>query len=204
MRFSLPTIFLLVCLALCGTGCDGDVPPVPKPRSYPRIMYPDRDYRPVSSEYCDFTFNAPVSAQMVREELFFDEAPPDSCWFDLKLDPALNGKIHFSYYPVTSYAQWEELRDQAFELVGVHNSRASDIEEIVIHREENDVHGIAFDIAGPAASPFQFFLTDSTNHFLRGALYFDTTIQPDSLAPVIDYVKEDIFTIMESFRWEAR
>ncbi|MEO0733760.1 MAG: hypothetical protein AAFZ52_13065, partial [Bacteroidota bacterium] len=89
-----------------------------------------------------------------------------------------------------------------FELVGVHNDRASDIEEIVIHREEARVHGIAFDIAGPAASPFQFFLTDSTNHFLRGALYFDTEVRPDSLAPVIAYAKEDIFRLVETFQWE--
>jgi gliding motility-associated lipoprotein GldD len=204
MRYSLPTCLMLLCLVLGLVGCGTEPPPVPKPRSYPRVMYPERAYQPLSSDYCDFTFSAPKSAKMVREDFFFDEAPPDSCWFDLKLDPALNGKIHFSYYPVTSFAQWEELRDQAFELVGVHNSRASDIEEIVIHRDDNDVHGIAFDIAGPAASPFQFFLTDSTNHFLRAALYFDTTIQPDSLAPVIEYVKEDIFTIVESFQWEAK
>lgn len=204
MRYSPLAFLLLACLTFGSFGCDNDAPPVPKPRSYPRVMYPERAYQPMSSDYCDFTFAAPVSAQMVREDFFFDEAPPDSCWFDLKLDPALNGQIHFSYYPVNSYEQWEQLRDQAFELVGVHNKRASDIEEIVIHRDDDDVHGIAFDIAGPAASPFQFFLTDTTNHFLRGALYFDTTIQPDSLAPIIDYVKEDIFTMVESFRWEAR
>lgn len=194
-------LLLLCCLPFFLARCTEDIPPVPLPRSYPRVAYPERAYLPLGAEYCDFTFERPASSRVVRETTFFDEAPADPCWFDLQLAPALNGSIHFSYYPVRSYTQWEELRDEAFELVGVHNQRASDIREIVIHRDTADVHGIAFDIAGPAASPFQFFLTDTTDHFLRGALYFDTRVDPDSLAPVVSYVKEDIFRIVESLEW---
>ena len=183
-------------------SCGDELPPVPKPRSYPRVEYPARAYERLGADYCNFTFERPASAAVVRETSYFDRAPVDSCWFDLRLAPALNGSIHFSYYPVTSYAQWEELRDEAFELVGVHNQRASNIEEIAIHREEARVHGIAFDIAGPAASPFQFFLTDTSRHFLRGALYFETRPDPDSLAPVVAYVKEDLLRIVETLRWE--
>jgi gliding motility-associated lipoprotein GldD len=194
---------LMVCsLPLLFFACGDGVPPVPKPRAYPRVEFPERAYLPLQADYCSFTFERPASTEVVQETNFFDEAPADPCWFDLRLAPALNGSIHFSYYPVESYEQWEELRDQAFELAGVHNQRASDIQEIVIHREGERVHGIAFDIAGPAASPFQFFLTDTTDHFLRGALYFDTRVDPDSLAPVVDYVKEDIFRIVETLEWE--
>lgn len=192
----------LACLlALLLAGCAGGEPPLPKPRSYPRTDFPERAYDRMAASYCNFTFDKPASATVVREELFFDEAPADSCWFDLRLAPSLNGSIHFSYYPVGSYAEWEELRGQAFRLVGIHNQRASDIEEIVIDRAAAGVHGVAFDIAGPAASPFQFFLTDTTNHFLRGALYFDARVNPDSLAPAIEYAKADIFRIVESFAW---
>ncbi|MBC6996250.1 hypothetical protein QWY85_19540 [Neolewinella lacunae] len=198
MRFSIALCALLFAFFSCGDGAL----PVPKPRSFPRVMYPERAYEAASTSYCNFSFAKPVSAVLERQALFFDRIPPDSCWFDLKLDPALNGSIHFSYYPIGgSNDTWEALRDEAFKLVGVHNDRASDIEEILIHRDEADVHGIAFDIAGPAASPFQFFLTDSTNHFLRGALYFDTEVRPDSLAPIIAYAKEDIFKLIETFRW---
>jgi len=166
------------------------------------VHYPERAYEEVSSEYCSFRFEKPVSATIVKEESFFEEVPPDSCWFDLRFDPALNGSVHFSYYPLASYEDFEALRDEAFKLMNVHNKRASDIEEIGIHRDEAKVHGVAFDIAGSAASPFQFFLTDSTNHFLRGALYFDTEVRPDSLAPIIAYAKEDIFRMVETFEWE--
>ncbi|MEM1357156.1 MAG: hypothetical protein AAGF89_03110 [Bacteroidota bacterium] len=194
-------IALVISLAFGLLSCGDGAIPVPKPRSYPRVLYPERAYERVTTEYCSFSFEKPQSASIHREELFFDEVPPDSCWFDLRFDEALNGSIHFSYYPIDSYETWEGLRDEAFKLVGVHNDRASTIEEITIHRAEEAVHGVAFDIAGPAASPFQFFLTDSTSNFLRGALYFDTEVRPDSLAPIIEYAKEDIFRIVESLRW---
>ena len=193
-------LYLLVAVIML--GCTSDAVPLPKPRSYPRIDFPERAYERVSPTDCAFSFDKPVSATIEREELFFDEVPPDDCWFDLRFDPALNGAVHFSYYPIDSYETFERLRDEAFKLVGVHNERASDIEEIVIHHDEARVHGIAFDIAGPAASPFQFFLTDSTDHFLRGALYFDAVVNPDSLRPVVAYAKEDIFRMVEGFGWE--
>jgi len=196
------TLILSLLTILLFTACGDDVLPVPKPRSYPRVYYPERAYESITTDYCQFSFEKPQSATIVRDDLFFDEAPPDSCWFDLRFDPALNGSVHFSYYPIDNYEKFEALRDEAFDLVGVHNDRASDIEEIVFHRDEADVHGIAFDIAGPAASPFQFFLTDTTNHFLRGALYFDAKVQPDSLRPIIAYAKEDIFRLMETLTWE--
>lgn len=193
-------LFLSLSLSLLFTSCSSD-PPLPKPRSYPRVDFPETAYTALDTDYCSFTFDRPVSSTVRQETAFFDQAPLDPCWFDLRLAPALNGGIHFSYYPLNSYNDFERLRDQAFQLVGVHNQRASDIEEIVIHQSDKNVHGIAFDIAGPAASPFQFFLTDSTSHFLRGALYFDTQVNPDSLAPVTAYVKEDIFRLVESFTW---
>ncbi|CAH1002394.1 hypothetical protein LEM8419_03290 [Neolewinella maritima] len=195
-------MLILVGLLLCLGSCGDAPPPVPKPRSYPRVEYPPRQYTDLGADYCRFTFERPASTTVEQETSYFDEAPADPCWFNLRLAGALNGTLHFSYYPIRSPDQWEELRDEAFELVGVHNQRASSIEEIVIHRDAARVHGVAFDIAGPAASPFQFFLTDSTEHFLRGALYFETQPNPDSLAPVIDYVKEDIFRIVETLAWQ--
>lgn len=191
-------LFLLLTVLF---ACGEDVLPVPKPRSYPRVFYPERAYERASPEYCPFTFDRPTSATLRQEETFFEETPPDECWFDLRLAESLNGSVHFSYYPISSVADFEGYRDQAFKLTGKHMERASQIEEIVISRPENRVYGVAFDVAGPAASPFQFFLTDSTEHFLRGALYFDARVNPDSIAPVAEWAKEDIFRMVESFRW---
>jgi len=52
------------------------------------------------------------------------------------------------------------------------------------------------------ATPYQFFLTDSTHHFFRGALYYDATPNQDSLAPVNAFLLEDIQHILNTFRWK--
>ncbi len=194
-------LLLFICSLLLAACGGGDIP-LPKPRSYPRVDFPVRTYENIKADYCPFSFDQPVSAEMRQEKTFFDDAPPNACWFDLKLAAGLNGSIHFSYYPLETLADFEYHRDKAFQLTGEHMKRASDIEEIVINRKEANVHGVAFDVAGPAASPFQFFLTDSTRHFLRGALYFDATVNPDSLAPIVAYAKEDLYRIVETFKWE--
>jgi gliding motility-associated lipoprotein GldD len=193
--------FLLFASALLFVSCGSNEIPIPKPRSYPRVMYPSQEYVNAKPEYCPFSFDRPASAKINKEETYFEATPPDECWFDVRLAESLNGSIHFSYYPINSYADFEGYRDQAFKLTSKHIERASNIEEIVINRPAANVHGIAFDVSGPAASPFQFYLTDSTNHFLRGALYFDAKVNPDSIAPVVAFAKEDIFRLVESFAW---
>lgn len=197
MRYLLLLVSALL-LASCGSG---EIP-IPKPRSYPRVIYPVQAYERFAADYCPFSFDKPVSATIIKEATYFEDTPPDECWFDIRLAKSLNGSIHFSYYPISQYADFEAYRDQAFKLTGKHIERASNIEEIVIDRPEDKVYGIAFDVGGPAASPFQFYLTDSTNHFLRGALYFDAKVNPDSIAPVVAYAKEDIFRLVESFSWK--
>lgn len=86
-------------------------------------------------------------------------------------------------------------------MVGFHNKRASNIVEYKINKA-SDLGGMAFAINGPAASPYQFFLTDSTQHFVRAALYFNTKTKPDSLRPIVEYVVQDIQQLINDFQWE--
>ncbi|MEO0734581.1 MAG: gliding motility protein GldD, partial [Bacteroidota bacterium] len=84
---------LSLCLGLL-MGCGGGDVPIPKPRSYPRVMYPEQAYESTTTSYCNFRFDRPKTATLVREELFFEEVPPDSCWFDLRFTQELNGSVH--------------------------------------------------------------------------------------------------------------
>jgi gliding motility-associated lipoprotein GldD len=68
--------------------------------------------------------------------------------------------------------------------------------------EKERVYGILYDIKGNSASSLQFYLTDSSRHFFRGALYFNVQPNKDSLAPVIDYFREDIIYLIETFSWK--
>lgn len=195
------TAFLLPLLFGFLTNCAEAELPVPKPRSFPRIVYPERQLTQMSPEYCPFDFSFPAYATTEKKELFFDESPADPCWFDLYI-PSFDARLHFSYYPISGTEDWEDKRDQAFDLAGFHNKRASSITEYRIDRS-TDLGGMIFDIDGPAASPYQFFLTDTTRHFVRAALYFNTQARPDSLRPMVDFVVEDVQGLIETFRWKG-
>jgi gliding motility-associated lipoprotein GldD len=94
-----------------------------------------------------------------------------------------------------------DLVGDAYGFAAKHEMKASAIERIWIESPERDVFGIQYNIEGGAASPVQFFLTDSTQHFFRGALYFDFAPNPDSLAPVLKFIRNDIQKITDEIAW---
>jgi len=190
----------LLLLLLLFSGCEEHTP-VPKPRAYPRVIYPEKAYEPFDASYCHFTFDMPVYAQIEKDTAFFDEKPKDECWFNLAV-PQLNAKIFCSYYPVRNRKDFDELVSDAFAMTNKHNIKASYIDEIPVHRPEDRVYGVVFNVEGPAASSYQFFVTDSTRHFFRGALYFNTQARPDSLAPVIRFMKKDIDRMVGTIKWQ--
>ncbi|MCC7245970.1 MAG: hypothetical protein IT269_09840 [Saprospiraceae bacterium] len=181
-------------------GCDETVA-VPKPRAYPRVIYPTKAYQPFDASYCAFTFDQPVYAKVEQDTTFFEGKPASDCWFNLTV-PQLSAKIYCSYYDIRSRKDLDEYVADAFELTNKHNIKANYIDEIAIHRPADRVHGVVFEVEGAAASSYQFFLTDSTRHFLRGALYFDTQTRPDSLAPVIKFMKADLNRMVETLKWK--
>lgn len=199
-RLLVPSIYL-VMLALLWTSCEETVY-TPRPRGYPKIEYPERTYQQFQEGYCEFTFEYPTYAVVEQDTIFFDEAPAHPCWFNIVL-PAFDGQIHFTYYPIKRAADLDKLKMDAFKLADEHTIKADYIDEQPIAKGD-DVSGFIFDIEGAAASPYQFYLTDSQQHFLRGALYFNTQSRPDSLAPVFAFVKEDIQHLIETFKWKEK
>jgi gliding motility-associated lipoprotein GldD len=194
---------LAICLlsfAIFQTACE-DYTPVPKPRAYPRVIYPEKVYKPFDASYCNFTFEMPAYATIEKDTTFFDEKPKDECWFNLDVKQ-LNAKIYCSYNPVHNRKEFDKLVADAFSMTNKHNVKASYIDEIQVRRPADKVHGVIFNVEGAAASSYQFFLTDSTQNFLRGALYFNTQARPDSLAPVIDFMKKDLERLVGTLRWQ--
>lgn len=191
--------FLLLSAVFIFTNCNEPVE-VPRPRAYPRVIYPQKNYQPFDASYCAFTFDMPTYATVERDTSFFEIKPASDCWFNLDVQ-ALNAKIYCSYYPVTSRKRLDELVADAFTLTQKHNIKANFIDEQPIRRKEARVYGLIFNVEGPAASSYQFFVTDSTRHFLRGALYFNTQARPDSLAPVLEFMKQDMDRLVNSIEW---
>ncbi len=195
-------IFLLI-LSCCilATACTDETSSLPKPRAYPRVLYPTGSADSFALEVCPFSFSKPSYVTVERDTTYFDDKPLHPCWFNL-VTPALNGRVHFSYYEVDELKDFERLRDDAFDLAGKHNVVANYIDELAITKPDAQVYGFAFQLEGDVASPFQFYVTDSTNHFLRGALYVDAAANADSLAPVYEFLQDDLLQVIETLRWQ--
>ncbi len=186
----------LLLLASCG----GEEATLPKPRLYPKMTFPEKGYQAASEADCPFTFKYPTYGKITREEYFQDEDPVHSCWFDISMQ-AINASIHFSYIPVDDRDHFDDLVNDAFRMVTEHNAKAdSRRDSLFVNR--NGVEGLLFDIAGNVATPLQFFMTDSTSHFVRASLYFDDKVDADSIAPMVKFVRSDVDSLIESFAWK--
>jgi gliding motility-associated lipoprotein GldD len=167
---------------------------VPKPKGYFRIDLPPKEYRLFDS-ICPFVFEYPVYGH-ISSEVGRNSEP---CWFNLEF-PRFKAKIHFSYKTVNK--NLEAILKEAYDYAYSHSVKADAIAEQPWQNRENKVYGILYDIKGNTASSLQFFVTDSTKHFLRGALYFSAEPEADSLAPVIQFLREDIIHFIETFKWK--
>lgn len=167
---------------------------VPKPYGYFRIDLPQHAYRTID------TLGLPYSFDLPRNVLLVDrKAEGENYWIDLYY-PQLNASIYCSYLKVENNLL--NLLEDSRKIVYKHSVRADGIGEQLFDNELHNVHGILYDLKGNTASTIQFFLTDSSKHFFRGALYFNNVPNKDSIAPMAEYIREDVMRIMESFEWK--
>lgn len=190
----------IILLLFVSISCGDTEVYTPKPRAFPKVEYPSGQAVVFKQESCPFVFEYPSYSEVVRDTSFFNEDPGHPCWFDIAT-PALNGRIHFSYYSMSGRQDMDRLVSDAFELTSKHNMKASYIEESVFRKGE-DVSGVLFKMEGPVATPFQFFITDSSRHFLRAALYIQAQARPDSLQPVYEFLEKDMNRMIETFSWQ--
>jgi len=192
-------ILLFAILALF-TSCE-EVVYTPKPRGYPKINFPEKGTKQFTEDYCGFTFQYPAYAQVIQDKDFFDQEPEHPCWFDLYI-PEFDSRLHCNYVEVGKNKTFDEIKEDAFQLANWHNKRASYIDELPINNNYGAI-GLSFEFEGPAASPFQFFVTDAEKkHFFRASLYFNTEVRPDSIRPVYDFVKADLDQMIATFEWK--
>lgn len=183
---------VLALAAMLLVGCGDD--PVPKPRGWFRIDLPGKEYVPWSGG-APFTAELPAYAVMVPRSV-----KGDARWFDLR----------FKQQRATAHMTWTGVNGRLAELIedahvfkAKHEAKAVRIGRERVLRDSARVYGTLFDVEGDVASPFVFYLTDSTDNFLYGALYFDAPPNADSLAPVTARLREDLRHFAATLRWGA-
>jgi gliding motility-associated lipoprotein GldD len=184
----------LFVISILISSCGSDYSP--KPRAYFKIDLPEKNYQNYSSD-CLFSFEFPVYASVIPDKN--KDAKP--CWMDVYY-PQFNGRVHLSYQSFSTRKQFDSLVEDARTFAFKHTVKATAIDEAMISYPEKRVYGIYYSIDGNTASSVQFFLTDSTNNYLRGALYFNEQPRLDSIQPVLDFIKKDIDHMIKTFKWQ--
>lgn len=184
----IPLMFILSL-----SSCDQDY--VPKPRGYFRIALPEKTYKEYNPSDCPFRFDIPSYSEVTKAP----SPRAEPCWMNIEY-PQFRATVYLSYKPV--HGDLEKFVEDSRSLSFKHIPKASGIEEQAIADPTNRLFGNIYHVKGSAASSVQFYLTDSTSHFLRGSLYFYAIPNPDSLAPVNEFLSADIDRMVASFRWK--
>ena len=178
------------------TSCDGDSSFSPKPKAYNRIDLPEHRYQQLPDSF-PYTFEYSAHATILPDTSWIAEP----YWINIYY-PEMVANVQLTYKPLNGNDEkLKEHISDAYKLTTKHQIKASSIEEGIV-RTPNGHVAVVNELEGEVPSQFQFFTTDSTEHYLRGALYFQTATQNDSLAPVIEYVKKDIIHMLNTLKWE--
>lgn len=186
-------IFLTSIIILTLSACEGDY--TPKQKGFNRIDLPEHSYDSLANKY-PYRFLVSKNAEVHKHKSPY--ATDD--WIDIEYYD-YNADIQITYIPIKSSEMLVSLVDDAYKLTSKHQIKASAIDRLEMKLDNGSVATI-FELEGEVPSQLQFYITDSTQHFLRGALYFKTATKNDSLQPVIDFIKRDAMVLIESLSWK--
>ena len=161
----------------------------PKPLGFFRIDLAETNYT-TTKKNCSYQFLANTKAELIEGNT--------ECWYNI-FYPAHDATIYLTYKELNN--NLAPIIEESHKLAYDHSIKSDGIIETVYENKENNVYGVLYDIHGNSASNLQFFATDSSKHFLRGSLYFNTVPNADSLQPVKTYIKKDLQTLIESLTW---
>lgn len=180
--------FLLSVLGFLVISCGNDVQP--KPNSFLRLDYGESTYRLFDKEGYNFSFEYATKAKCIEKK---------GQWVDVYY-PELNATLVLSYRTV--HNDLRALLKDAEKLTFKHMIKADDIQAVPYENFETKVFGKLYEVSGDAATQIQFHATDSSNHFMTGALYFYAKPNYDSIMPAVHYLKKDIVRMMETLEWK--
>jgi gliding motility-associated lipoprotein GldD len=213
-HWQIPFPFFLFPLLII--GCNSNY--TSKKEGYFKIDFPKKSYTTFNERGYPYTFEYPVYATIVHDSSFFKDDSKNPYSINIVF-PTLNGTIYISYKNITGTSvykvkdpngnyrdsigknSFEKMVNDSYNLTYKNDIKAYSIEDSVM-RTPNGLTGVFFKLAGNVATAKQFFLSDTTKHFLRGALYFDATPNEDSLRPVNAFLQQDMKHLINTLKWK--
>jgi len=193
MRSNISIFVIFISILLFVTQACKEVY-TPKPHGYLRTDFPQKEYKLLDTIY-PYSFDYPVYSYIESD----NSKGAEAYWSNLII-PKFDAIIYLSYKNIENNLQI--LEEDSRKLAYKHSIKADAINTTVWNSEEDQVYGVLYEIKGDVASQLQFYLTDSTKHFVRGAFYFNLKPNKDSLAPSLEFLKQDVNHLIESFKWE--
>ena len=171
-----------------------------KPSGYQKIQLPAKQYQTFNLPGYPYTFDYPTYAVVEQQVSYLGKDKSKDAWLNIRY-PQFGATLYISYNAINAKVNIDTLVRDAYTFANNHNSKANFIEDSA-YEVNKAVKGVFFHIGGDVATTYQFFATDSTTHFLRAALYFETTPNEDSLAPINQYLFKDMQQMVRSLRWK--
>jgi gliding motility-associated lipoprotein GldD len=194
---SLLVLFLFTTLLI---ACNSPYRPEVTRKGFFKITFPEKKYQLFDQPGYPYRFEYPVYAIISKDTSFFGEKPENPWWINIEV-PQFAGTIYMSYKDVTKH-NFDSLVNDAFKMAyKKHTDVSTGIDDSVM-QTPNRVEGIYFSLGGNTATANQFFLTDSSRHFLRGALYFNAAPNADSLGIVTEFLKKDLQHLINTLQWK--
>jgi gliding motility-associated lipoprotein GldD len=174
---------------------------MPKIRGYSRVVLPAHQYQTFNDASFPFSFEYPSYGNTIKDTILPGLKPDNPYWMNIEF-PQWGAKVYLTYKPIRNNPQtlYAYLKD-TYTMSDAHEKKAAYIKEPEFNTP-NKVHGVLFDVGGNTASALQFYATDSTQHFIRGALYFDVSPNADSLAPINAFLRADVEYMIKSLKWK--
>jgi len=184
------------CLVLSLSACQRDY--LPKPIGYNRLVLPVPKYQSLP-DTLPYRFDYSKHSRLLPDTAGFSER----YWLEIYY-PELNSTIHVTYKEIKNNEQLlMEFMNDAYTLAAKHQVKAYAIDEAIV-KTPNGKTAVVVELQGEVPSQMQFTITDSTRNFIRGALYFNTKVQNDSLKPAIEYMKKDVLHLINTFDWNKK
>lgn len=205
------------CLLMLLIACNSNY--TSRKKGYFKIDLPEHQYKVFNKQEFPYSFEYPVYANVVQDSTYFDSTPENNYWINLDF-PGFNARLFMSYKIIGGLApykikqadgsykdslgvnQFDLMVNDAFNLTNKNDVVASSIKDSLI-RNPNGISGVFFKVGGNAATASQFFLSDTTKNFIRGALYFDATPNADSLRPVQEFLRKDLEHLISTFEFKS-